>query len=302
MEIRHLKYFQAVAREKSFVSASHFLRVAQPALSRQIRDLEEELRVELFVRSSKGVNLTEEGIEFLRETDIILSRLESAIIRTRLVNSGECGLLRIGIYGSIHQHPAYDIIADFKRKFPDVQIEISDAPFEEKYAALHAQLLDVAFFQKPFPHELSEYSIEEVAEIHDEVMIALSIHHSLAQKKELQLTDLLDSPLVVESIYKRPHYQLMLNEIVKKTGKVLDSIVQVPNLALGLAMLEDNKSWLVVPKTLTRWNSNQVKYLPIKDINFNFKYGIFFEKTSNNKAAKYFKESILKYTKGSKKM
>src|ERR1700749_4662206 len=96
MELRHLRYFVAVAEMLNFTKAATRLRVAQPALSRQVSDLEEELGVDLLKRTSHGVTLTAEGQLFLEETRVILKHADEAVMKVRALARGEFGELQVG--------------------------------------------------------------------------------------------------------------------------------------------------------------------------------------------------------------
>src|SRR6516225_9493053 len=106
MELRHLRYFQSVAENKGFVKAASILHVAQPALSRQIRDLERELGVRLFERAKSGVKLTFAGQCFLEDVQRIFNILENAEARARRAESGFIGSLSIGVVESFAWHEA----------------------------------------------------------------------------------------------------------------------------------------------------------------------------------------------------
>src|SRR5688572_26991490 len=101
MDIRHFKYFVTVAKNKSFSLAAKSLAIAQPPLSRQIKDLEEELGVQLFDRSKKQIELTHSGKEFLEEAELLLKQVDRIKTRTDMRKQGRLGRLHVGIISSI---------------------------------------------------------------------------------------------------------------------------------------------------------------------------------------------------------
>ena len=100
MELRHIRYFLAVAEEKNFTKAAQRLNMSQPPLSMQIRDLEEELGADLFIRSPHGVELTEAGLAFLNAIQPVQQRVEDAANLVKQVANGEVGQLRLGFTGT----------------------------------------------------------------------------------------------------------------------------------------------------------------------------------------------------------
>lgn len=121
MELRHLRYFLAVAEHRSVAEAARHLHIVQPALSRQIRDLEQELGADLFRRSTKGVELTAAGEQFIRDAKLIMTELQMARERVTRIAHGQLGALRIGIAPNYSWHPAIlRPLREFKRKHTDI--------------------------------------------------------------------------------------------------------------------------------------------------------------------------------------
>ena len=134
MELRHLRYFVAVAEEQNVTRASAKLRVSQPAVSRQIRDLEEELGLALLERSAKAVRLTEAGRVFLAEARAVLQRSEEAIRAVRAVAGGLSGELHIGYAPSLTVQILPRALRSCQAEFPGVRILLHDLSTEEMLA------------------------------------------------------------------------------------------------------------------------------------------------------------------------
>ena len=126
MELRHLRYFQAVAEELSFSKAARRLRVAQPALSRAVKDLETQLRVELFTRNRRGVALTEAGAVLLDETAILLQRVDYLVGRVQRTAAGEEGEIRLGYIGAPTHAFLGSLLREFHQRFPRVSIVLEE--------------------------------------------------------------------------------------------------------------------------------------------------------------------------------
>ena len=146
MELRHLRYFLAVAENKGFVKAASQLHVAQPALSRQIRDLERELGVHLFERAKSGVTLTFAGACFLEDVQRIFSILEIAEARARRAESGYSGAISIGVVESFAWHEAItQTLQKFQRQCPEVALNVALMGSPEQLAAIRDERLTAGF-------------------------------------------------------------------------------------------------------------------------------------------------------------
>jgi len=146
MDLRHLRYFLAVADSGSVAAAARQLHIVQPALSRQIRDLEEELGAPLFSRSAKGVELTAAGVQFALDARRLLIDMESARQRALRVAQGQAGSLRIGVSPVYSWHPAIlSRIYAFRRAYPDIELRIEPMMSSKQMQAMSEGKLDGGF-------------------------------------------------------------------------------------------------------------------------------------------------------------
>src|SRR5258707_14130145 len=143
MELRHLRYFQAVADELSFTRAATRLRVAQSAVSAQIQDLENELGVVLLERSRRRVRLTAAGQAFNEAAERILRSVEEASRQARRIGQGEYGTLAVGFIGSQSHEWMPRVLKRFRGKYPDVEVTLSEMHPSQQLEALLARTLDV---------------------------------------------------------------------------------------------------------------------------------------------------------------
>src|ERR1700683_2427650 len=144
VELRHLRYFVIVAEEQNVTRAAERLHVSQPPLSRQIRDLEQELGVGLFRRTAKSLALTEAGKIFLNEARAVLLRAEKAVQTVRAVASGGRGQLRVGYAPSLTVELLPQALRSFERECPGVRVTLHDLSTEECVQRLTNRKLDVA--------------------------------------------------------------------------------------------------------------------------------------------------------------
>lgn len=193
MELRHLRYFVAVAEQLSFRRAAERLHMAQPPLSAQIKSLEEELKVKLLERTTRSVHLTHAGRVFLEEARAVLSASAQAEQRAREAEHGLAGALRVGIVAPVAGGWLAGILRGFRRRFPSVQLSLFDLTSAEQLRRLHEQELDVGLLRPPvtFP-ELDYRFVGESRQV-----LALPAGHPLARKRRLLWRDFHDQELVL---------------------------------------------------------------------------------------------------------
>lgn len=149
MEIRHLLYFKSVAEHLHFRKAAAALFISQPPLSRQIRELEEELQVQLFIRDNKQVVLTDAGKYFKEEVDALLSRLEESKNVARQIHLNVSGELRIGYISSLYQPQLAEVLKRMRGVFPYVKTRLYELPTVKQVEALELGKLDVGILRAP---------------------------------------------------------------------------------------------------------------------------------------------------------
>ena len=154
MELRHLRYFTAVAEHLNYSEASRRIHVAQPAISQTILDLEEELGVRLLLRDRRTVRLTA-GETFRREALDILRRNQEAVRLTKRASLGEVGQLRIGFYPSTGAAVLPALVEEYHQHFPDVDLTLREMTSQQQLEAFDEGQLDVGF-SRPLPAERSK--------------------------------------------------------------------------------------------------------------------------------------------------
>src|SRR5271165_3703286 len=149
MELRHLRYFVAVCEALNFTKAAAQLRIAQPALSRQVQDLEDEIGVDLLKRSPRGVTITAEGKLFLEETREVLKRADESVEKVRALARGEYGELHIGYAPSPTVEILPPALAAFQKAVPQVKVLLHDLSSDELIAGLRNAALELAIMVEP---------------------------------------------------------------------------------------------------------------------------------------------------------
>ena len=149
MELRHLKYFLAVAEELNFTKASEKLFISQPPLSRQIAELEEELQAKLFIRNNKKVELTEAGKYFEKEIKEIFQNLERISIKTKKIAENVSGDFRIAYISSIYSSIISDLIKHLKAQFPYVNFKLFEISTTKQIDALEQGKIEMGIIRSP---------------------------------------------------------------------------------------------------------------------------------------------------------
>jgi len=197
MELRHLRYFCAVAEERSFTAAGRRLNVSQSGVSGQIRDLEREMGVTLLRRNQREVALTPEGAAFLAEARDILARAERAVDMARKASHGQFGKLTIGLCGPVTALFLPKLIRTFRKQYPGVTLSLKErAPLEQVNALLNGEI-DMGF-TRTVPVE-AKHSIQSELLFREPVIAALSKENPLAKEAAISVRRLAGEALVLHS-------------------------------------------------------------------------------------------------------
>lgn len=195
MELRHLRYFAVVAEELNVRRAAQRLHVSQPPLSRQIRDLEEEMGTRLFDRKNKRLALTPAGECYLKEARQILAHAQRAKQLALAVSRGEAGRLTVAFLAPVGGLFLPPVIRAFRERFPAVDLTISDMLPQEQIAALMEQRLDLGFVGLPVMEVSPDLLFEPVRQV--PLVVALPPGHHLTKRRRLVLQDLAAEPFVL---------------------------------------------------------------------------------------------------------
>lgn len=211
MELRHLRYFLAVGEALNFTRAAARLRVAQPALSRQIQALEDEIGVDLLRRSPRGVTLTAEGKLFLEEVRELLKHADKSVERVRALARGEYGELHIG-YAPV---PTTEILppalARFQKAVPRVKVLLHDLSSDELIAGLRNATLELAIMVEPAGEQTVGIEFELLRTF--PLCVAMAAAHPFARLKSITVEKLAAEPIVALGRKDYPEYYRFLDRI-----------------------------------------------------------------------------------------
>src|SRR5580658_6087370 len=230
MELRQIRSFLSIAETLHFGRTAELIHLSQPALSLQIRALEEEVGVRLFERNRRKTTLTAAGVAFRDEAAAALSQLEKAIRRARLAASGKLGLLRIGFVSTAGNEIVPDIVRQFRKSNPEVEFSLRNILTAEQVQMLERGSLDVGFLRLP----LGEYSALDVVTVHRErFVLVVPSSHKLAERKRVRLREVVGEDFVMYERTYAPGFHDLIYGIFRDARiapNVSQTAVEIPML------------------------------------------------------------------------
>ncbi len=196
MELRHLRYFIAVADELSFSRAAERLRIAQPPLSQQIQALETELDVQLFDRKKRPLQITPAGHAFLAEARITLTTLEQAVHQAQRIHQGELGYLTIGFTSSIANGVLPNILRTFRQQYPEIKLILREVNSAEQVQKLRDKQADIVFVYQNLSL-LKAYDLAVLPLLQEALVVALPQKHPLATRSIISVADLTQEEFIM---------------------------------------------------------------------------------------------------------
>jgi len=261
MELRHLRYFVAVAEELNFTRAAERLGISQPPLSSQIRQLENELGTPLFHRRARSVELTDAGKLFLEEARVILKQVETAATGVRRRARGETGRIVVGSAGATYFHPLIPaIIREYGKRYPDITLAPQASNTALLVARLRAGQCDIAFIRPPID-DASGLAIDPLVD--EDSVIVLPVGHRLSLLTLVPLAALAKEMFVLYPRALNPgNYDAVIDACRRAgfnptLGQEAPQVVSVaPLVAAGLGVS-------VVPRSTERILPDEVCYRSI---------------------------------------
>ena len=281
MELRHLRYFVAVGEEQHYGRAAQRLRVAQPALSRQVQDLEEELGFKLFERLPRGVKLSEAGKLFLEDARRILQEVTEAALRAGRVASGRSGTLRVGFTeNSSWRGVVPDSFRRFREQQPDAELQLQPEASLNQLEAIRSGRLDAGFLN--FMPK-SDPELDQLLVATQHVELAAPKRHPLTKLKKLRLRDLTDVPFVWFPRQANPaFYDQMMRECYRgglKSPRIVQEGLNEPTI-LSLVSTGMGVGWVLAT---ARWRCPEtVAILPVVDLNMPLTLALVWRKDSTS--------------------
>jgi DNA-binding transcriptional LysR family regulator len=243
MELRHLRYFVAVAEELHFRRAAERLHMSQPPLSQQIRALEDELGVTLLERSQRRVTLTAAGAAFYERAREILAAVEDASRLVKRVNRGEVGRLAVGFVGSAMYSLVPEVLGAFASRYADVDLHLRELTTSAQLRQLESGQIDVGFIRPA--SERPGLAFETVER--EPVVVALPVSHPLAQEPSLDLARLAGETLVLLGRDESPGVR---GSLAGATDLVRGDVQEVREMQTVIALVRAGVGISLVPESL----------------------------------------------------
>jgi DNA-binding transcriptional LysR family regulator len=261
MELRHLRYFVAVAEALSFTKAAGKLHTAQPSLTRQIKDLEEELGVQLLNRTKQQVTLTDEGRSFFADAKRLLALAAETIASVRRLQSGEVRALNVGYVSNLFYDLLPKTLASFHQSFPAVSVNLFDLSCGDQFRSLEDGKLDLGFVGLHEPIGRRGLEFRTIASY--KTVVALPKDNLLAGKTTIELKALAPMFFIGMSEASYPGYREWLTKTCDRAGfnpKVLQDVelertmIHAVGAGLGVAL---------VPEQLKKLEHENVVFRPL---------------------------------------
>lgn len=262
MELRHLRYFIAVAEELHFGHAAERLHIAQPPLSQQIKGLEEELGVQLFNRTKRKVELTPAGSMFLPEARLTLQQAERAKRMAIDAQQGVRGLLRVGFVTSASYSILPVLVRRFRRENPLIDLELMEMTPCQQLDAMEKGAIDAGLLRPPVGHECLELKTL----IEEPLVAALPSDHRMAEQKAVNLKMLSDDAFVLFPRHHGPGIHDVIMKACHESGFVPEVSYSPNEMQTILAYVAGGLGISLVPQSLSGFHAGSIVYRPLRGL------------------------------------
>ena len=260
MELRHLRYFIAVAEELHFGRAALRLHMAQPPLSQQIRQLEDELGVPLFHRTKRRVQLTSAGQVFLDEARRTLTQAAQAVRAAQRAHRGEIGRLSVGFVNPAMVEILPNILRLFRERFPEVDLTLHEMSTTPQLQALRERRIDVGFLRPPLDDNTLIWEI-----IHREpLVVMLPQHHALTSKRRIALRLLAQEPFILPPYSQAYGLRGQVVRMCQSAGFV-PNVTQEAGSTVTAGLVAAGLGISIVPVSIQTLREHGVVYRAIQD-------------------------------------
>lgn len=261
MELRHLRYFIAVAEEKNFTRAAERLHIAQPPLSRQIQQLEELLGVELIQKGTRPVTLTEAGVFFLAHARQLVDQFQELKTMTQRIGKIQ-RTLSVGFVASTLYGLLPDIIRRYRERHPEVEVVLHEMTTVEQMKGLKEGRIDVGFGRLMS----EESSIRRILLREERMVVGMFPGHRLAAEDgSLRLVQLVSEPMLLYPRNPRPSFADQVLGVFSRAGLTPESVTLVRELQIAMGLVAAGQGIAIVPESVQGMHHRNVIYRPLED-------------------------------------
>lgn len=259
MELRHLRYFEALASTLSFTRAAERLHISQPPLSRQIQLLEQELGVALIDRSARPMALTRAGAFFYEQSVQILARVQEVTRATQRVGAGHRRWIGVGFTASMLYGAVPQVLQRFMTAHPDVDVVLSELTSLQQVEALQAGRIDIGFGRVAIEHE----TISNTLLAEEPLLAVLPAGSSLARRKSVSMHALAAQMLVVYPSQPRPGLADQILAQFRAHGCPVTRVYETNSLQTAIGLVATGIGVTLVPKSVQRLQRDDIRYRPL---------------------------------------
>ncbi|ROT44850.1 LysR family transcriptional regulator [Pusillimonas sp. NJUB218] len=264
MEMRQIRYFQCVAQELSFTKASQRLHIAQPPLSRQIRQLEEELGVQLFERLGRSIRLTDAGKFFFDKTMQLSARLDGVVVATRRIAESGKKWFGIGFVPSIMYGFGPTLFRKMRASGVQAEIGLSEMTTVEQLKALRAGQIDIGFGRIA----LDAPDIDGLTLLQEPLVLAVPAQHALAGRRDASLDDIADLSYVLYPAKPRPSYADHVIGLFEQRDHRVSVAFEANEMQTAIGLVAAGLGVTLVPSTVMRMQRDDVVFIPLNEPEF----------------------------------
>jgi len=261
MEIRHLRYFLAVAEELNFSRAAHRLNMAQPPLSQQIMQLESHLGVQLFERETRPIRLTVAGLTLLEQARPLIKRFDQLELKLQLMGSGDTGSLAIGFVSSAMYALLPAVLKRFRALYPRVHVDLTELTGLEQEEALHEHSIDVAFIRgiSSDPDFIGEVLVEEP------LVVAVPTQWRLAANDSIAMEALRDEPFILYPTKPDPTFANFVRAACRDAGFEPRVLQEANELQTAASLVASGIGISLMPASVKMLPRVGVKYVALDE-------------------------------------
>ncbi len=293
MELRHLKYFLAVAEELNFTKASEKLCISQPPLSRQIIELENEIQARLFIRNNKKVELTEAGKYFEKEVKDLFQNLENITVKTKKIAENVSGEFRIAYISSIYSSEISELIKYLREQFPYVNFKLFEISTTKQISALEQGKIDLGIIRSP----IKSPKIKSQLWFRDGFSVVYN-KRLIQIKSEEEIPNLKDEIFVFFNKDYAPYYHEVLLELCAFYGFIPKVVHESNNINSIVQLVKNGLGISIVPSNIAKNNQDtEISFIELKKVNLFTDVSLITSKEDDSEITKSAVDFLLNFSK-----